>query len=322
MISKIKNKFKNKFSLNFPLIVLNITLVGLVFSLVFMIFKVKNNQYEETANDLKKVEKKMFVREDMLKARAIYILDIKNNKVLFAREAKKALPLASISKLMTVYTAREILPKESLIKITKESLSEEGDSGLLLDEKWKLADLIDYSLLVSSNDGARSIASVAGAFQTKSTDESKARKSFILKMNQNASDLGLKSFLFKNETGLDGLDYIGAVGSAEDVARLVVDILEKYPDLLEATKVPKGPIKSLDKVHIGQNTNDIVNKIPNVLASKTGFTDIAGGNLVMVFDVGFGRPVAIVVLGSTQEGRFEDMLYLASSTINFLTKPE
>jgi D-alanyl-D-alanine carboxypeptidase len=47
---------------------------------------------------------------------------------------------------------------------------------------------------------------------------------------------------------------------------------------------------------------------------KTGFTDLAGGNLAIVFEVGPSRPVVAVILGSTQEGRFEDMRALVDHT--------
>ena len=46
---------------------------------------------------------------------------------------------------------------------------------------------------------------------------------------------------------------------------------------------------------------------------KTGLTDLAGGNLAVVFDVGLAHPVVAVVLGSTEYGRFEDMQKLVTT---------
>jgi D-alanyl-D-alanine carboxypeptidase len=92
-------------------------------------------------------------------------------------------------------------------------------------------------------------------------------------------------------------------------------IISNYPDLLESTKNLEKNISSKNFVHKAVNTNEIVNKIPNIIASKTGFTDKAGGNLLVVFDAGVNRPISIIVLGSTINGRFEDVLKLASSTI-------
>jgi D-alanyl-D-alanine carboxypeptidase len=66
--------------------------------------------------------------------------------------------------------------------------------------------------------------------------------------------------------------------------------------------------------HTFANTNQDVEHIPNLLLSKTGFTDLAGGNLVVVYDAGINHPVAIVVLGSTEEGRFTDVKTLLNAT--------
>ena len=46
---------------------------------------------------------------------------------------------------------------------------------------------------------------------------------------------------------------------------------------------------------------------------KTGLTDLAGGNLAVVFDVGLAHPVVAVVLGSTESGRFVDMQKLVDA---------
>ena len=56
-----------------------------------------------------------------------------------------------------------------------------------------------------------------------------------------------------------------------------------------------------------KNTNIISNEIPRVIFGKTGFSDLAGGNLAMVVDRGFENYVIIVVMGSTEQGRFEDV---------------
>ena len=56
-------------------------------------------------------------------------------------------------------------------------------------------------------------------------------------------------------------------------------------------------------VHTLANTNPDTTQIPGLLMSKTGYTDLAGGNLVIIFDAGIDHPVAIVVLGSTRDDR-------------------
>ena len=74
--------------------------------------------------------------------------------------------------------------------------------------------------------------------------------------------------------------------------------------------------------HNVENTNTSAAAIPGLIGSKTGFTDLAGGNLAVVFDVGLSRPVIAVVLGSTKETRFTDIEQLVNATFtHFETLP-
>ena len=59
----------------------------------------------------------------------------------------------------------------------------------------------------------------------------------------------------------------------------------------------------------------MVMAIPRLLLSKTGYTDLAGGNLALVFDSGIEHPIAIVVLGSSQKARFTDGTVLVAATL-------
>jgi len=64
---------------------------------------------------------------------------------------------------MTAIVALEMLPEETVVTIQKEDVAQEGDSGLLVGERWRLADLLRYILTTSSNDGASAVATVAGS---------------------------------------------------------------------------------------------------------------------------------------------------------------
>ena len=57
--------------------------------------------------------------------------------------------------------------------------------------------------------------------------------------------------------------------------------------------------------------------IPGLVGVKTGFTDLAGGNVAIGWSA-FGRSYVVVVLGSTREGRFSDALTLYQATMDFL----
>jgi D-alanyl-D-alanine carboxypeptidase len=103
------------------------------------------------------------------------------------------------------------------------------------------------------------------------------------------------------------------------MALLVSHILKTNPHILEATSYSKISIGSKNKGHEAQNTNKVLNKIPNVLASKTGYTQLSGGNVVLALNAGIDHPIIISVLGSSYDGRFNDLNALVKATLEYLT---
>lgn len=261
-----------------------------------------------------------------ISGKAAIVYDVAKNQILYQKNADEPLPLASLTKVMTALTAETILKNPNAPKyvtITPFDISTEGDSGLLAWSKWNISNLIDYSLVVSSNDGASAIAGSLGAFligNTGSTSEEVSQQAFIARMNTLAKEIGLTQSKFINEHGLDrDATHVGAYGSARDMATLFKYVLEKYPDLLEATRYDRLPIKDQQGyLYDASNTDTATNQIPSLVASKTGFTDLAGGNLVIAYDAGLERPIIISVLGSTQDGRFSDVVKLVNTSMAYI----
>jgi D-alanyl-D-alanine carboxypeptidase len=256
-------------------------------------------------------------KDIMLEAKAVFMFDINSGEVLFARNEEMQLPLASLTKLMTVYTASKYFNDEDLIIINQDSLAEEGDSGLFANESWKFKDLTDFTLLVSSNDGANTLAGAAGALIAKKDGILLTETTFVDAMNAEVDRLGLVQTYFLNETGLDPTEqFSGSYGSARDVVTLLNHILHHKPDLLTATTFPEATFYSSENFpHEAENTNEYTGNIPGLIASKTGFTDLAGGNLIIVLDVGINHPIAVAILGSSVEGRFSDAEKLVSAAL-------
>ncbi len=300
---------------NIGLVILNITLVCLVLSFSMMIYKIKPSKQVKVDNN-SSFNQKIVLDTQKIKARSFIVYDINSGTVLYGKNIDKVMPLASLVKIMTVYTARNLADPNVIVSVKKDYLDEEGDTGLLVGERWKLKDLSDFSLTTSSNDGSRMIASAVGSLNSKDID---SRSFFVKNMNDIAKKEGFENLHFNNETGLDDLAYPGGEGSVKDIARLVSVALKKYPDMFEKTVFPKVNISSLNKIHNASNTNIYVDEISGIIGSKTGFTDKAGGNLMTVFGVGLNRPIVAVVLGSTLNGRFEDMIYITKETINQLS---
>lgn len=254
-------------------------------------------------------------------AKQAVVYDIPTEQIIFGKHEHDAVALASITKLMSAYTAQQNAPNLLQVTILPEDIALEGDQGLFAYEVWRLDDLLDFSLVTSSNDGLSAIAAAVGGVKAPTASHEHQKNIFVDYMNQTTQNLGLTSMHFRNETGLDeeGAPYTGGSGSAYDVARLITILANNYPALVEQTREHTVDRSSLTGYeHIGQNTNLATSAIPGLLASKTGFTDMAGGNLAIVYDNGLNHPVAIVVLGSTIEGRFDDVETLIGATRLYL----
>ena len=251
-----------------------------------------------------------------LSAHSAFVWDIEKQEPLFAMNESVQLPLASLTKIMTALVASEGKDSDSTVVVNKDSILEEGDHGFIAGEKWRLKDLIDATLLTSSNDGAHVLASLSAL--TVGGEEN--TKSFLSKANAKAKELGLEQTFFINGSGLDVNSYLsGGYGSARDFALLLEYTLLKHPSLMEATSRTLLSNYSVDgKVHNFENTNKHVEFLPGIIASKTGFTDLAGGNLAIAFDAGISHPVVIVVLGSTAEDRFFDVEQLLFASLESL----
>lgn len=229
----------------------------------------------------------------------VYVVDVNSGDILFQKEKDTQHPLASLTKLMTALVVAENLSDTDIVSILPEHMNEDT-SGMYIGEQWHAKDLREIMLVQSSNGAAEALAH-AIEIKTGSTMETI--------MNEHAKEIGLHDTFFMNPTGLDETETIpGARGSARDVTNLALHIMREYPGLLSITtekEITRTSIAGF--AHTFANTNKIVHSLPNIIASKTGYTDLAGGNLMVIVDPGLNNPVAITVLGSTAENRFTDI---------------
>ena len=199
---------------------------------------------------------------------------------------------------------------------------QDGDSGLVAGETIGIQELTDLALISSSNDAAYELGASVG----RMLGDQDPTEQFVAAMNIRAEELDLHSLTFNNTTGLDLSDaQAGAYGSARDVSFLLEHIIENYPELLTATTEETVRIyNEAGAYHDTSNTNRFVNEITSIIGSKTGYTDLAGGNLTIAFDGGLNRPIVVTVLGSSRDGRFNDVLTLttaAQEAISNSTQP-
>lgn len=247
--------------------------------------------YDKTAFDNISVEAKSYV-----------VYDILTKQVIAGKNEYNQYPLASITKIMTALTATDIASSSLKITVTKGSLDGDYDLGLKEKQLFSLKDLLKYTLVFSSNDGAQLIA-----------DKTLGREKFVQEMNLYSSAHGF-NMKFTQPAGLDMNGKLGGLGSAYDVAQMMSLARFKLGDILDSTTKNRLKVKSSTGLISGiPNTNQHVDEFTGIEASKTGYTDSAGGNLVLSVDAYLGHPVIIVILGSTREERFSDAysLYLA-----------
>ena len=218
------------------------------------------------------------VPDTSLLAHAAVVYDARTGEILFSKNPSAQLPLASITKLMLVLTAMKALPLNTIITITPDMLKPEGDSGFKVGEQWSLTKLVDAALVSSSNDAATALALTVGRGSMTEA---------VALMNKNARILGLPQTYFLNPTGLDqSITFSGAYGSAQDIAKLFAYLIAHYPDAVAGTTRDDMLLMSEKGANVrAQNTNEALGQIPGLIAGKTGYTDLAGGNLAVAFDL-------------------------------------
>ncbi|MDP3784813.1 MAG: hypothetical protein Q8R12_01935 [bacterium] len=255
-----------------------------------------------------------------LEAQSVYVFDLSSRRTLFEKNAFEPRPLASLAKLMTALLAEELIPPSVFVPISVEAVRQEGDSGFMAGEKFKKEDLRDFMLTASSNDAAYAFAEFIGA--GIGGEQEAAVLKFAALMNERARELEMFRTSFLTPHGLDQFvnnqESSGADGTAYEMALLAEYLYKTHPRILTATRQPEIKIISEEGRELGApNTNRASGIIPQLIGAKTGFTELAGGNLVFIFDAGFSRPVLVSLLGSSENGRFKDAKKIVEAVLNY-----
>ncbi len=275
--------------------------------LLLPIFAASYYLYTKSADDQAVVlpeEKPTRIAVDLKKvqttAHAAFVVSLNDDTVMYQKNQDKQLPLASITKIMTALIAEDQQNSDT-VPVHKMPEQTYGDARLAEGEQWKKDDLISYTLVTSSNDGAHSLST-----------GTRSNASFIDSMNRMASTIGLTNTKFYNETGLDNEieDIPGSRGTAKDISKLLSYVVRHDLPVYEKTKYETAYVESPTGLTVAHNTNEVADSIVGLLVSKTGYTDLAGGNLAIVADMGLNEPTAFVVLHSSKDSRFEDVLSL------------
>ncbi len=220
-------------------------------------------------------------------------------KILFEKNSNDPLPIASLSKLITVDVILKNYDLTKEIVVTQEAVSQEENFGKLkVDDVLMVHQLLYPLLMESSNDAAFALANNYDGVN---------EQIFVRMMNEDAQSLGLNNTLFVNSSGLDPKENEPKekinVSSARDLSQLTKELLAT-PLVWEILSTPKINLYGETLV----NTNKLLGIIPGIIGGKTGYTDTALGCFVLATEAPEGKGQIInVILGTAVADRFSEM---------------
>lgn len=198
-------------------------------------------------------------------AEAAVLMDAYSGKILWSKEPDKELPMASVTKLMTLLLACEALEEGKISLDDQVTVSENawkmGGSQIYLEpgEEMSMKEMLISVAVGSAND-----ASVAVAEHIAGSEEG-----FVEMMNAKAKELGCNHTKFANPTGLPAE---GHYTSAGDMAVILREAM-KYPQFRKTSSIYRYDLRGGDFVL--WNTNKLLKWYRGVDAGKTGWTNEA-----------------------------------------------
>ena len=260
---------------------------------LFHIFAFNRSLFSETSEVKKPVIHPIPVlkqnAQPFVTAESVYIADLASFTPVFEKSARTRLFPASTAKILSALVAHDIYKPEQIITIGQDV--EDGQVMELVEgEKITIENLL-YGLLVhSGNDAAYALADNYG------------RDKFIVKMNQKAQELHMKDSLFTNPAGLDEDNQYTTAFDLALAGRALLS--NQYLSKIVSTKEIIISDVDFKYFHTLTNVNKLLGEIRGVGGLKTGYTELAGENLVSFYKRADGHDLIIIVLKSLD--RFND----------------
>ena len=215
------------------------------------------------------------------------LISIDTGDILYEKEPDAEVPMASITKIMTLLLTLEAVEAGKISMTDIVPISEHafnmGGSQIWLEpgEQFTLDELIKAICVCSANDAAVAVAEFVGGSEPV----------FAEMMNARAAELGMTHTRFVNACGLDAE---GHYSSARDVAAMSLALL-RHPKILEYSGI------WMDTLRGGEtqltNTNKMLKSYAGITGLKTGTTNGAGV-CISASAVRDGMGLLAVVLGS------------------------
>ncbi len=226
-----------------------------------------------------------------VQARAYVSVTMPSGQVIMEKNAAEALPVASLTKLMTALVVLEHYNLDQQITISGDAMTQEGEQGVLKrGQTLSVKNLLQVMLVESSNRAAYALADAMGI------------DNFVILMNERAEAMGLTSTHFVDSTGLE----MESRSSAHDIAALAYYLFDQYPLFHQIVATKEVAIYQTDGTlhHIATTTNVLLGT-RNIIGGKTGYTDAAKGCFMVIQKDATDQYRIHVVLGA--EDRVKEM---------------
>ena len=223
-----------------------------------------------------------------LPCRAAILIDQTSGAVLYEMNADQTMPIASITKVMTLLLTFEAVHAGRLTMDTAVPVSEHayhmGGSQIWLEpgEQFTLDEMLKAICVSSANDAAVAVAELVGG----------SEPAFVQQMNARAAELGMEHTTFRNACGLDTE---GHLSTARDVAIMSRTILNTCPEVLHYTGIWTDTLRGGATQLV--NTNKLLKRYNGITGLKTGTTSGAGV-CISASATRDGLDLIAVVLGS------------------------
>lgn len=200
-------------------------------------------------------------------AKAAILIEAETGKVLYSFNEHETLPIASITKIMTMLLVMEAIDSGKIAPtdtVTVSSYaSKMGGSQVYLKEGevFTVEELLKAVAVHSANDASVALAeAIAGS-----------EEAFVGMMNQRAQELGMKNTKFLDCTGLTDE---GHYSTAADISIMSRELITKHPKIIHYTTIWHDTFR--DGTFDLDNTNKLVKRYKGTTGIKTGFTNAAG----------------------------------------------
>lgn len=205
-------------------------------------------------------------------AKAAFFIDTHTGEVLYQKDIHERMPIASLTKIMTVIVAMETASLDKVYTVSQAASDMEPDHmGLIPGEEFTLEELLDGVFMDSANDAAEVIAEGSVG----------SRDEFIKLMNEETKRLGMNDTLFINPTGLDE-DGRQQYSSAYDVALMARYAITRWPHLVDISSQAEIdlPESGTHRAYYLPTGISLVTTYPGVVGFKIGYTPEAGYTIV------------------------------------------